>query len=225
MRCGNPRISPPPIRSRVGVSESSATNVRNSFVASSLPSELRIDPHVIGFLAHEDFCRNARFGHVLNRGIPSPLPCTLANRVVVSSANNAATATHPVTVTHQGSLNMYSVCLKIMRLLFDFRTTIQPRVGQRPSCGNNSSLRLSAGSPAPATPPFSAPVPNLRAGCQLVPQNPSCRSSRRESAQNITDFQELERTNVCCYEVWNELYLASTHLPLNSSLVTICPKR
>ena len=52
-------ISPPPIRSRVGVSESSATNVRNSFVASSLPSELRIDPHVIGFLAHEDFCRNA----------------------------------------------------------------------------------------------------------------------------------------------------------------------
>ena len=46
---------PPPIRSRVGVSESSATNVRNSFVASSLPSELRIDPHVIGFLAHEDF--------------------------------------------------------------------------------------------------------------------------------------------------------------------------
>jgi len=63
----------------------------------------------------------------------------LANRVVVSSANNAATATHPVTVTHQGSLNMYSVCLKIMRLLFDFRTTIQPRVGQRPSCGNNGS--------------------------------------------------------------------------------------
>src|SRR5438477_6856613 len=114
MRCGNPRISPPPIRSRVGVSESSATNVRNSFVASSLPSELRIDPHVIGFLCPRRLLQECRFGHVLNRGIPSPLPCTLANRVVVSSANNAATATHPMTATHQGSLNMYSVCLKII---------------------------------------------------------------------------------------------------------------
>src|SRR5437763_6562859 len=83
--------------------------------------------------------------------------------VVVSSANNAATSTHPLTLTHQGSLNMCSVCLKIMRLLFVFRTTIQHRVGQRPSCRNNSSLRVSAGAPAPAAPPFSAPVPNLRA--------------------------------------------------------------
>jgi len=60
-------IPPPPIRSRVGVSESSATNVRNSFVASSLPSELRIDPHVIGFLAHDLLIKSWLAGVPLGR--------------------------------------------------------------------------------------------------------------------------------------------------------------